>query len=245
MHAGGHVAEPSWCTGAVGTGARETPQYITHCPSSHWCAAPTCSAWLKRIGIFVFVLLSGLQRPLNMNATSTAGSGSLEARDLSALQQQAALATMQAGAPAAPGSMVAPDGVADAPAADGVGGGGSMAVDGDGGSMGMGMLGGGVGAAAGGSMLSPPGVDGGGSTVVGDNSTGNLNKKLFVKRSCTEAMLKVGVLSVGLLVVGVDSCTAAADLGRRGGPVACLLSYTAVGYALDIHLNVWVPALQP
>lgn len=27
--------------------------------------------------------------------------------------------------------------------------------------------------------------------VVGDNSTGNVNKKLFVKRSCTEAMLKV------------------------------------------------------
>jgi hypothetical protein len=191
---------------------------MTHYPSSLWCAALTRSAWLKHIRTFV-VLLSGLQRPLNMNATSTAGSGSLEARDLSALQQQAALAAMQAGAPAALGSMAAPDGVAaDTTAADGVGGGGSMAVDGDGGNMGMGVLGGGVGAAAGGSMLSPPGVDGGGSMVVGDNSTGSVNKKLFVKRSCTEAMLKVGVLNVGLFVVWVESCTAAADLGRRGLP---------------------------
>lgn len=48
-----------------------------------------------------------------------------------------------------------------------------------------------MGAGGGGSSVLPAGVDGGGSLVVGDNSTGNVNKKLFVKRNCTEAMLKV------------------------------------------------------
>lgn len=43
-----------------------------------------------------------------------------------------------------------------------------------------------------------PGVDGGGSLVMGDNSTGNVNKKLFVKRSCTEAMLKVSVWAASM-----------------------------------------------
>jgi hypothetical protein len=42
-------------------------------------------------------------------------------------------------------------------------------------------------------MVPAGGAGGGGSMVVGgDNSAGNVNKKLFMKRSCTEAMLKVG-----------------------------------------------------
>jgi hypothetical protein len=140
-----------------------------------------------------------------MNATSAAGGGSMEARDLSALQHQINAAA--ASAAAADGHP--PDGVAAAPAADGQGGavlgsfaaagGGSMAADGEG-AVGMGLGGAAAaGVGAGGSMAAPGGGSmampgDGGSTVVGDNSTGNVNKKLFVKRSCTEAMLKVSLL---------------------------------------------------
>jgi hypothetical protein len=35
-------------------------------------------------------------------------------------------------------------------------------------------------------------VLGGSMMMGGEGSSGNVNKKLFVKRSCTEAMLKVG-----------------------------------------------------
>jgi hypothetical protein len=153
-----------------------------------------------------FALLS--QRPLAMNATSAAGVGSMEARDLSALQHQINAAAAGAAAPAAADGHP-PDGVAAAPVADGLGGaalgsvaatgGGSMAADGEG-AVGM-VLGGAAagGGGAGGGMATPGGsmaVPGdGGSMVVGDNSTGNVNKKLFVKRSCTEAMLKVSLLA--------------------------------------------------
>jgi hypothetical protein len=143
--------------------------------------------WLLTPHSVTLLLLLPLQRPLAMTAGSTAGGGSMDARDLSALQHQ------QLAAAAADGGLAAaPDG---APAAAGsmAAGGGSMASEGDPGNAGVGGLMGvdGVGG-GGGSMLTPPGGEGGGSMVVGDNSTGNVNKKLFVKRSCTEAMLKVG-----------------------------------------------------
>lgn len=109
--------------------------------------------------------------------------GSMEAKDIGSLQQQALNA--QGGQQ---------QDLAGAP----VGADGSM------------QGGGSFHAAAGGSLLGGVGVDavaqqlalqaaGGGSAVAGgslmmgatDNGTGNVNRKLIVKRSCTEAMLKV------------------------------------------------------
>lgn len=48
------------------------------------------------------------------------------------------------------------------------------------------------------------GAAGGGSIAAGDNNTRNVNKKLFVKRSCTEAMLKVGDTGLGVEAPGLE-----------------------------------------
>jgi hypothetical protein len=74
-------------------------------------------------------------------------------------------------------------------AAGGQGGSFAGGMGGQGGGSTLGAEGGALGA-----MVPAGGAGAGGSMVVGggDNSAGNVNKKLFVKRSCTEAMLKVG-----------------------------------------------------
>lgn len=96
----------------------------------------------------------------------------LNAQDGNSIQQQDPASGVPGGA--ADGSMQQGGGSFQA----GMGGGSMLGVDGVAAQLAM---------AAGGSA-----VVGGGSLVLGgDNSTGNVNKKLFVKRSCTEAMLKV------------------------------------------------------
>jgi hypothetical protein len=148
------------------------------------------------------LLISLLQRPLAMNGTAGGTVNSMDAKEVAGLQAAGTAASQAAGPNpdsinAAPLNQQQQHG--DAPAgleqalaqAAAAGQGGSMVA-------GMGGQGGGStlgadGAAALGAMMAAAGGGGGGSVVVGgDNSTGNVNKKLFVKRSCTEAMLKVG-----------------------------------------------------
>jgi hypothetical protein len=145
------------------------------------------------------------QRPLAMTTRPGEGS-SLDARDLSALQQQQTQQQQQHGpgdgahpqhgngVASPPGSMQAPSGP-----------GGDAAAAAPGNVAGAGPAAGGAGAAGlarggagGGAVSAAAGAQGaggaGGSLVAGDNSAGNVGKKLFVKRSCTEAMLKVRLL---------------------------------------------------
>lgn len=112
-----------------------------------------------------------------MNGTA----GSMDAEKIASLQQQP-LNAQDNNTPQQDGTAGAPGGAADGSIQQGgsfqagMGGSSIMGVDGVAAQLAMGSA-----------------VVGGGSLVLGgDNSTGNVNKKLFVKRSCTEAMLKVG-----------------------------------------------------
>uniref|UniRef100_A0A383W413 GAF domain-containing protein n=1 Tax=Tetradesmus obliquus TaxID=3088 RepID=A0A383W413_TETOB len=175
-----------------------------------------------------------VQRPLAMNGTAPGTVNSMDAKEVAGLQAAGTAAAAAAGTALPPN----PDSInaqplnqqqqqqhADAPAgleqalaaAAAAGQGGSMVA-------GMGGQGGGStlgadGAAALGAMVAAAGggagssmVAGGGGSMAGggDNSTGNVNKKLFVKRSCTEAMLKVGVgwYGMGVFVYGMGAAAA-------------------------------------
>jgi hypothetical protein len=144
-----------------------------------------------------------VQRPLAMNGTAGGTVNSMDAQEVAGLQATGAGASTAAG-PNPDSINAQPLNAQQQHGADGAAGLeqalAQAAAAGQGGSFagGMGAQGGGStlgadGAALGGMVAG--GAGGGGSMVVGggDNSTGNVNKKLFVKRSCTEAMLKVGV----------------------------------------------------
>eukprot|EP00878_Enallax_costatus_P007727 GHUV01008088.1.p1 GENE.GHUV01008088.1~~GHUV01008088.1.p1 ORF type:complete len:865 (+),score=285.58 GHUV01008088.1:142-2736(+) len=121
-----------------------------------------------------------VQRPLAVNGAA----GSMEAKEIASLQQQPM--SMQdgqqhdlAGAPVGADGSMQGGGSFHAGGGSFHAGGGSVGVDAIAQQLAMQAAGGGS-AIAGGSLL-----------MGADNSTGNVNKKLFVKRSCTEAMLKV------------------------------------------------------